>query len=185
VLVQDGNMARRKFLSDEEQLRILFNDDSGDELIPELDFSDSDSLTLSLGKLLNGRKVFFYLLQCTFFNYFCPFRKSNTKSNITFLQFMQTLTRNYLQGHELPISVSCMSSTSPALSDMSTHASTSSAHSTYQGPPKRGPAKDLPSQLDGKRNEHILVKFPTMKSDSTPTRRCRVCTKNKTISETK
>jgi hypothetical protein len=36
-------MARRKFLSDEEQLEILFNDDSGDELIPELDFSDSDS----------------------------------------------------------------------------------------------------------------------------------------------
>jgi hypothetical protein len=27
VLVQDGNMARRKFLSDEEQLEILFNDD--------------------------------------------------------------------------------------------------------------------------------------------------------------
>jgi hypothetical protein len=42
VLVQGGNMARRKFLSD-EQLEILFNDDSGDELIPELDFSDSDS----------------------------------------------------------------------------------------------------------------------------------------------
>jgi hypothetical protein len=34
-------MASRKFLSDEEQLEILFND-SGDELIPELDFSDSD-----------------------------------------------------------------------------------------------------------------------------------------------
>jgi hypothetical protein len=43
VLVQDGNMARRKFLSDEEQLEILFNDDCGDELIPELDLSDSDS----------------------------------------------------------------------------------------------------------------------------------------------
>jgi hypothetical protein len=43
VLVQGGNMARRKFLSDEEQLEILFKDDSGDELIPELDFSDSDS----------------------------------------------------------------------------------------------------------------------------------------------
>jgi hypothetical protein len=43
LLVQDGNMARRKFLSDEEQLEILFNDDSGDELIPELDFSDRDS----------------------------------------------------------------------------------------------------------------------------------------------
>jgi hypothetical protein len=36
-------MARRKFLSDEEQLEILFKDDFGDELIPELDFSDSDS----------------------------------------------------------------------------------------------------------------------------------------------
>jgi hypothetical protein len=36
-------MARRKFLCNEEQLEILFNDDSGDELIPELDFSDSDS----------------------------------------------------------------------------------------------------------------------------------------------
>jgi hypothetical protein len=36
-------MARRKFLSDEEQLKILFNDYSGDELIPELDFSDSNS----------------------------------------------------------------------------------------------------------------------------------------------
>jgi hypothetical protein len=43
VLVQDGNMARRKFLSDEEQLEILFNDDSGVELIPELDFIYSDS----------------------------------------------------------------------------------------------------------------------------------------------
>jgi hypothetical protein len=43
VLVQDGNLDRRNFLSDEEQLEILFNDDSGDELFPELDFSDSNS----------------------------------------------------------------------------------------------------------------------------------------------
>jgi hypothetical protein len=41
VLVQEENISRRKFLFDEEQLEILFNDDSGDELIPELDFSDS------------------------------------------------------------------------------------------------------------------------------------------------
>jgi hypothetical protein len=56
VLVQDGNMARRKSLSDEEQLEIMFSDDSEDELIPELDFSDSDSLTLSLGKRVNCQK---------------------------------------------------------------------------------------------------------------------------------
>jgi hypothetical protein len=93
---------------------------------------------------------------------------------------MQTLAET-LQSHELPTSVSCRSSTSPALSDTSTYASTSSAHSTYQGHPKIAPAKDPPSQLDGKRSEHILVKFPPMKSDSTPTRRYRASTKNKTI----
>jgi hypothetical protein len=47
-----------------------------------------------------------YIFQC------CLSRKSNTKPNITFLKFMQTLARNYPQGHELPTSVSRMSSTS-------------------------------------------------------------------------
>jgi hypothetical protein len=58
-------------------------------------------------------------------------------------------------------------------------------HIPHIGAPKRAPAKDPPSQLDGRRNERILVKFPPMKSDSTPTRKCRVYTKNKTISETR
>jgi hypothetical protein len=99
-------MARRKFLSDEEKLEILFNDDSGDELIPELDFSDSDndcgnenSETL----MHNGAEV----------------SKSesvpDTSPNYRPTLSMQTLSRNYLQGHELPTSLSRMSSASPAL----------------------------------------------------------------------
>jgi hypothetical protein len=98
----------------------------------------------------------------------------DTSPNYRPTSSMQTLARNYLQGHEVPTSLSHMSSASPALSDASTHASTSSAHSTYQGAPKRAPAKDPPSRLDGERSEHILVKFPPMKSDSNLERKVRV-----------
>jgi hypothetical protein len=125
VLVQDGNMDRRRILSDEEQLEILFND-SGDELIPELDFSDSNSdcgnensetLVHDAAEVSESESV--------------PDMSPNYRPTLS----MQTLARNYLQGHELPTSLSCMLSASPALSDTSTHASPSSAHSTYQGAP--------------------------------------------------
>jgi hypothetical protein len=48
-------------------------------------------------------------------------------------------------------------------------------------PPKRAPAKDPPFRLDGKTKDHVLTKFPAVKSDSSPTRRCSVCLKKKEI----
>jgi hypothetical protein len=106
VLVQDGNMANRKFLSDEKQLQILFNDDSGDELIPELDFSDSDSdcgnensetLVHDGAEVSESESV--------------PDTSRNYRPTLS----MQTLARNYLQGHEIPTSLSHVISISSSL----------------------------------------------------------------------
>ncbi|KAJ9584011.1 hypothetical protein L9F63_021640, partial [Diploptera punctata] len=36
-------MAKEKYLTEEELVNILYNDDSGDELIPELEDSQSES----------------------------------------------------------------------------------------------------------------------------------------------
>jgi hypothetical protein len=89
----------------------LFIDDSGDELIPELDFSDSDSdcgnensetLVHDGAEVSESESV------------------PNTSPNYRPILSMQTVARNYLQGHELATSLLRMSSASPALSDMST-----------------------------------------------------------------
>jgi hypothetical protein len=147
-------MDRRKSLSDDEQLEILFNDDSGDELIPELDFSDSDSnCGNENGETLvhDGAEVSESESAPDTSPIYCP------------ILSMQTVASNCLQSHELPTSLSRISSASPALSDTSIHASTSSAHSTYQGAPKRAPAKDPPSRLDGRRNEHIVACTPLIR----------------------
>jgi hypothetical protein len=108
-------MARRKFLSDDEQLEILFNDDSGDELIPELDISDSNS---DCG---NENETLVHDSAEVSESELVP----DTSPNYRPILSIQTLARNYLQDHELPTSLSRMSSAFPALSDTSTHASTS------------------------------------------------------------
>ncbi|KAJ9584012.1 hypothetical protein L9F63_021641, partial [Diploptera punctata] len=71
---------------------------------------------------------------------------------------------------------------SPAPSEAST--STSIMSSPKVPPPKRAPAKDPPFRLDRKLKEHVLLKVPPLKSDSHPTRKCRVCLKNKKGSAT-
>jgi hypothetical protein len=97
------------------------------------------------------------------------------------LNFMQTVSRNF-QGSEMN---SPAISASPAASDTTSLASTPSSQPSKHRTPKTAPAKDPPFRLDGKRKEHVLLKLPPMKSDSNPTRRCRVCLKNKNISETR
>ena len=89
---------------------------------------------------------------------------------------MQIVSRNFIQDFEI------IEAPSPTPSDAST--SSSELSSFKAPPPKRAPAKDPPFRLDGKRREHILAKFPPLKSKSGPSRGCRVCQKHKIRSET-
>jgi hypothetical protein len=47
-------------------------------------------------------------------------------------------------------------------------------------PPKRPLTKDPPFWLDDKRKD-CLLKFPAVRSDSSPIRRCRICLKTKKV----
>jgi hypothetical protein len=41
--------------------------------------------------------------------------------------------------------------------------------------------KDAPFLLDGKTKDHVLLKFPAARSNSSPTGRCRVCLETKKL----
>jgi hypothetical protein len=59
--------------------------------------------------------------------------------------------------------------------------SSSTASSLLKRPdilvPKRAPAKDTSFWLDGKRQDHIFLKFSTVRTGTSPARRYRVCFK--------
>lgn len=121
------------------------------------------------------KKLFFHILQCTLFNSFVLFCKSNPSKKLTFLQYMQVVSRQFVQQDDITEVPQSPASTSSSLS----------CSSAVVTPPRRAPAKDPPYRLDGKRKEHVLLHFPATKSDRTPTRRCRVCMKNSKVSETR
>jgi hypothetical protein len=66
--------------------------------------------------------------------------------------------------------------TSPADTASTSSASTLSLQSLYILPPKKSPAEDPPSCLDGKVNGTCFAEI-----SSSPTRRCSVCFKNKRL----
>ncbi|PSN33508.1 PiggyBac transposable element-derived protein 4 [Blattella germanica] len=122
-------------------------------------------------------KVFFYILQCTLCNAFRLHQKNNRNKSLPIFIFMQMVSRNFIQDSGI------IDAPSPSPSEAST---SSQMSSFYAPPPKRAPFKDPPFRLDGKRREHILAKFPPLKnSKSTPSRKCKVCHRNKIRSETR
>jgi hypothetical protein len=92
-----------------------------------------------------------------------------------YLDFMKIVSRTLLLESEREL---CNVPPSPGSIE-----SASTASSSMQPPdilpPKRAPAKDPPFRLDGNTKDDVLPKFPAVRSDNSPTRRCRVyLTKN-------
>jgi hypothetical protein len=87
-----------------------------------------------------------------------------------YLDFMKIVSRTFLLGGEKELS-----NVPPLPASMETASPGSSSMQPPDVlPPKRAPAKDPPFQLDGKTRDHVLLKFPAARSDSSQTKRCRV-----------
>ncbi|PSN31192.1 PiggyBac transposable element-derived protein 4 [Blattella germanica] len=120
------------------------------------------------------KKLFFHILLCTLFNSLVLHNKGKSGKKLTFLNFMKSVTRALLEDEV--ISDSGIQSPS---------SSTCSSSSRDVTPPLRAPTLDPSCRLDGKRKEHTLQQFPPIVKNKHPTRKCRVCLKNKKISATR
>jgi hypothetical protein len=87
-----------------------------------------------------------------------------------YLDFIKIVFHTLLLGSENELS---RAPPSPASME-----SASTASSSMQPPDvsltKRAPTKDPPFQPNGKTKDHVMLQFPAARSDSRPTRRCRV-----------
>jgi hypothetical protein len=106
--------------------------------------------------------IYFYLLQCTLFNSFRPFQRANPQKRLEYLDFKKIVSRELLMN-------SPTTPSSPATP--ASKASTSSLSDLQVPYHQNQPQQKTLFQLDGKRKEHVLLQFPPMKNDSTPTRR--------------
>jgi hypothetical protein len=95
-----------------------------------------------------------------------------------YLDFTKIVSRTLLLESEREL---CNVPPSPSSAESASTAS--SMQPPYILPPKRAPAIDPPFRLDGKTKDHVLMKFPAARSDSSQIRRCSVCLKN--INETR
>ncbi|PSN49726.1 Activating signal cointegrator 1 complex subunit 3 [Blattella germanica] len=114
-----------------------------------------------------GRIASFYYLSHQTMQHF----QDTLGPDLNMEQLLKALSDAY-EYDQLPVHYEIIEAPSPTPSDAST--SSSELSSFKAPPPKRAPAKDPPFRLDGKRREHILAKFPPLKSKSGPSRGCRI-----------
>ncbi|XP_012277177.1 piggyBac transposable element-derived protein 4 [Orussus abietinus] len=101
------------------------------------------------------KKVFMFLLHCTFFNSFILYRKLNPHTNITFSKFLQTLAEEWISSATEHHDTENLPSSSTALG--------------------RAPHFDPPYRLSGDMKTHQLERIAQTGKLKYPQKRCRVC----------
>jgi hypothetical protein len=109
------------------------------------------------------KKMFFCPLQCALFNSFRLFLKSNQEVRMGYLDSMKIVSRGKWEGIMQWFSIMCKCR-------ISFYCIIINATSTHFAAKK--PSKGPPFRLDGKTKDHVLMKFPAVRSDSRLTRRC-------------